>query len=90
MHAHNFCYGTLNVRLNRHKESDGGGARADDYSRKIKDINLGAFSLVTEYLTVREQSEAWPELTVDTKKELRKYKDGLRLQRLLSSSNNRS
>lgn len=55
----------------------------DDYPRKIKDINLGAFSLVIEYLTLHEQSEAWTELIVDTKKELR-----LRLQRLLSFSNN--
>lgn len=86
MQAHSFCYGTLNVRLNRCIESDGGGV--DDYPRKIKDINLGAFSFVIEYLTLHEQSEAWTELIVDTKKELRKYKDGLGLQRLLSSSNN--
>lgn len=86
MHVHNFCSGTLNVRLNRRIESDGGGV--DDYPRKIKDINLGTFSLVIEYLTLHEQSEAWTGLIADTTKELRKYIDGLRLQRLQSSSNN--
>lgn len=80
MHVHNFCSGTLNVKLNRRIESDGGGV--DDYPRKIKDINLGTFTLVIEYLTRHEQ------LIADTTKELRKYIDGLRLQRLQSSSNN--
>lgn len=85
-HAHKFCYGTFNVKLSQRIESDGGGV--EDYPRKINDINSGTFSFVIEYLTLHEQSGAWTELIVDTKKELRKYKDGLRLQRLLSSSNN--
>lgn len=54
MHVHNFRSGTLNVRLNVHIESYGGGWMTN-YLSKTKDINLGTFSLIIEYLTLREQ-----------------------------------